>query len=406
MSNVTDTEVELKLPYWNDLLNDIPTDVPAAHRALNNAIEFQTGLENLSPAQFTQPEMVNNIQARMCELGAMVDVPVPDLTEVIPVERKDVVSTESAKEIFKSVIKKIIDWLFALIDWFKKLAKSFSVSEKLQKTAAANVAKFTRKKTSELDDTAKDAPIIANVPARALVLFHTTRHNPAPGYRYDAPALKSSMVDVANAVKILTTAMLDEIAGASIAVDALADAVIKDKPIDRNALGRINQHRQLYGLQHNNFQVMGLALQTKPTSPNNPIRTEKCVIRNEARNRGWLEAGAFTFEASPRQLVELTDDMEKQIDTLNGLVGKMHNQMIFKGINRRISDLKHYIDNTKESSELSPAQQQSTMVRLQAMQDIASQLQLNISSIELFTRNYINLMVGMTSAAMGVIQSA
>lgn len=403
MSNDTN-DVELKLPYWNDLLNELPQEEQAVHTAVRNAIQFQTGLESLSPAQFQDPEMVNNIQARMCELGKQVDVPVPDLTEAITTYRKDVVSQEGAKEVFFAVIKKIIDWLFAVVDWFKKTVKSFGISKKVQKNAASGVSKIIRKKVDALSEEKRNAPVIATVPARALVLFHTNKHTPENGFRYNAANLEESLTGVNVGLQTFVDAMLDEIAGASLAIDALADAILNDKQIDRIALGKINQHRKLRGLHHNGFRLIGFGLQGRPTSVNNPVRTEKTVVKNVARELGWLESGSFTFEASPNELVKLSNLAENQIELLDGLVGKLHNQLIFKKIEQRVSSLRKYADAMMAGSDLEPAHQQSLMIRLQAVQDTVALIQLNIQSTELFVRNYLNLLIGLFSASIQMIK--
>lgn len=411
MSNVTEQGIEIKLPYWNELLNQIPQEEEQAHRVLNNAIQFQAGLESLSPAQFQDPTIIENIQARMCELGKMVDLEVPDITSDIPVMRKDVVSQEGVFEVFGAVIKKIVDWLYAAIEWFKKLAGQFKVSEKIQKSAIATVVKVTRGKANSLTPEQAQLPKKFQVPARALVVFHTPRYTPKPGFVFDAKAVKLSFPAVKSAIQTLVDALIDDTVGAEKAVAALTDAVLNDKNVDHYALNKINEHRKLRGLHHNGFQAIGMGLTMGKTNGNNPVRTEKTVIKNMAREYGWMEAGSFTIEASPAELVEIATLVESQMNDLNRLVDKLHNQTLIKGIEKRVGELRKHADTllkegkdgTPSTSKQTPAHQRALMLRLQAVQDIVSQQQLNIQSVELFVRNYFNLLIAYGSSAQNAI---
>lgn len=406
MSNAISTVIPLDIPSWHGIVESIPQDQAVVHNALRKALEFQEALENLSPSQYNDPILAGQINLRLAELGNMVGLPTPDITEAISVEGRAVISNEGIGSLFMGMIKKVLDWLTRFKDWILELLKKSKVSSKAQEAASSSVKKHVdRIVNAQKSEQSKVQGTFA-VTARTLVIFHTPAHTPQIDYKYNVDNLRSSFDQVMKYTKVMKDAMEDDIVALILGVNVCADAVMNDKPIPSAELFKINSHRKLQGLAHNKFELIGFGLETRPVSSDFSVRKDKIGVTNVARDYGWYNEGTYELQVSSGDIKDYVAKADKQITDMNKLADAIQDQLSRSNVTKRIDDLKKYADTIlKQGSDLEPAQQTMFMKRLLSVQELVMQLQLNVQTFDLFVKNYNNLLIAVGSSTIGRIQS-
>lgn len=389
---------ELKIPNHVGPVEHLPQDGMEVANILDKAIRFHEGLEMLSPAQFNDPIIAGQIQTKMNELSGLLNLPSTNMGLTESTENLKVISQEGVGSFFKSIGEAILRWISSVVKWIKETL----LQSKLMDTHMARAAAHNKAVIEEIFEKKAETVDVNEVhtvtwPGSTIIVFHTPKHLPRPGYRYNYGNLQTSAQNISKYYDTLVDAFMDEIKAVTGVIDTVTTYMQKNQPVPTFELNKMNQRRKLFGLAHNNFSMIGFDIAARPSNNENAIRKEKIVVENLGKELGWNNSVNFTFEYTLAQMRQFGEENISRIDGVSAKLGKLHDKSTFRDMERRLSVLEVFIKNTLKDSDLDPAHQTVALRRLQSVQDIVSQLQTNARSVDLFSRNYQRILIAISN---------
>lgn len=410
-------DIKIEIPSWIGVVDDVHCTDIGISDTLDKVVALSEGVKSLSVEDFQEnPALLEGIQRKITEIATDVGIapvtfivddffPTPAVAEQQPnpedVIEVQVVETNISQEnaivaLAAAAVKRIINFIRSLKDWFLSLFKKGKIMAKSQETIAKTSLAGTKKNldamkkadTPNVTTHGERSTVVVNLPTKAYVLFHTPKHIPKLGYRYNSSNLNSAIKGVKDNMMVYFDAIEVEIDTILEVVSSSIKDVLNDKPIPSSAMFQLSKSRMLAGLVHNNFECIGFGIKTKPIT-NEELNRDMFDMTNLARTYNWYGDGTFEFTLDLNEYINQAGNLVENIEAFNRRIDALQTKLNRSDALKRLSQIKDYQIAVGDNDAVSAR----TLRRLSALQTLAAQTQLLTATTSAYVTNYNNIVV-------------
>lgn len=402
-------DIKIELPSWIGEVKTSNFDI-GANETLAKVMTLANGLEKLSLEDFqANPELLPTIQRKISEIATDVGVePVTfvaddffqGVNDEIDVDPNLICETRISQEnvlieLVAGAIRKIIDFLKSLKDWFVGLFSKGKVTAKAQEVAMSKATEQLSKNVTTLEKTnpnkemqGENMTAVVRLPTKAYVLFHTPKHTPKIGYRYNDSNLESAIKGVMGNMTAYLDALDDEVNTILNVVGKSIDDVLRGNPIPTTLMYQLTRSRVLLGYAHNKFECIGFGLISKPFT-NEEINRDKYDVTNCIQSHGWSTGDSFELSINLKTISKQAEGLNSNVNSLNQRILSIQDKLSKHDAIKRLSQIKDYqkVMGNVDGDALDAR----TLRRLTVLQNLASQTQLLVASTQAYIVNYNNI---------------
>ncbi len=345
-----------------------------------------SGLITTPYRDYQKDHIQSALRARVTELSEITNYSAESIYLAIDNITTGTYSTENDFfTVVKSVIEKIVEWLTNVKDWIVNIAKRlFSVRNQAKASSKATSTSY-KQSQKKYEQEKRDFPerIKVSIPGQCYLAFHTPRHTPQTSYVYNTAGLEKAITGVNDAMNKYMTAFEKDADRYLAAVEQLVTEITNAKmSVGDGALIRLNKTRELRGLYHDKFQVIGFGFIDKPVRNQTRYFQTKIAITNLVDSYGWNSVDSFDVTIETNRFEELNDTIGKNTDVMLGRIIALTNQLSNSNAIKRLGQLRKEQGilvklaevSEGESSSVAIARQKDILDRINLTYELVNQL--------------------------------
>ena len=399
--------------------------------AAESLSKLQYSFESITTADISNPLIVNSYQTRINEIRGLLNMPDEvNLTEV---------STEGVKDVFLTVISKIADFIASVVNFFIRLGSALFSNAKTQSGFAMSAASSAKQKANTIKKNGYSGPtsqqsssgtktstpssprststnkpsssgssnntskttsvndvkfthVTINLPLKALVMFHSSKHKPETSFKYNGQGLEKGIEAITRDIDTFTDGVTTDLEGLIAVTSHIVKHAFDDTALQGMNIRGLYTKKVLDGLYHNNFTFIGCGIVQKPMRNVSEFKDYKYDIVNLVGDYGWANDATFELTVKIDDIPSLVDKMTAQIDSANrkalGVIELLNRSKITKSL----ENTKQYLSAVSAADD--SAQQQRTLRAVNVAGELAGAATLIANSYKGFIQRYTSVLTG------------
>lgn len=366
----------------NDFYIEDPLDIE-----FNNDENLTVAIESISTIYhgliltphraYADHRVQQTLRARIDELSAVTNFSSESIHLAIDGLVGKTYSTENAfYDAVKTVIEKIIEWLSAVRDFVIKIIRKI-INVRTQNKASNNkTASDFKESKRTYERKMQDFPEILklSVPGHCYLAFHTTKHSPKPGFVYNTNGLLKAIETVDREMNVFLNSLTKEVDNTLDAVSILLDQLDTSKVYRADDIVRkLNSIHVLAGLHHNNFEMLGFGIISKPVRNATKYINTKYALTNVVNDYGWNTARDFEISIEADKFMDLNKSFGDKSDEMIGKIVALNTRLADSRAIKRLASSRKELQRVIDIIVNDPNPSQSTLI---AKKTIMSKLDL------------------------------
>lgn len=382
--------------------------------ALENVHIVYSGIINTRLEDYANPRIRNALSARLTTIGEITGVSMESVLLDIENMTGLEVSQESA---FINGVRKVVN---AILEFLANAKRFFQNLFKKVFNDRNAVARQFKSNVTRMDALAKDIKngevertIECNIPGKCYALFHTPRHIPKAGYRYNQEGLDKAVTGIGGCMDNLIDGLKNE---ANVTLGRVRDMLYHLKnpavTIPTTITRDLKHNAKLYPMYHDKVGFMGMGVIAKPMRNQSKYHVEKYALTNWADEMGWSSVDTFVLTLETKDLKALLTNVSKtandKLTALAMLIDSVSSSKEITELQSKLADIRNQVSiaiYTEGGTDVELQRSRQTLETMELVSEYVTQLLDNMNLLYNFYMRYLSMLTVITTKAIETLES-